>query len=330
MSFSKITVITPSYNQVDYIEELIDTILEQGDVNLEYMIIDGGSSDGTLEIIKKYEKYIDHWVSESDNGQSHAINKGLTKANGDIVNWINSDDFLEEGALEKIQKAFENPSVNVFIGKSNIVENGKILRQSRGTDVYSGNLSKTIGRARIDQPETWWRKSVIDEIGPLNENLHYTMDRDWWVKYLLRYGLQGVKKEEVVLANFRLHDASKTVSQNSAFNQERNNYYRSLARFYGLKDQDVFLQKTLKAELLPMTDLPASVDLDVLNEAYHYFYLLLADEYYVKGEHHKVRQLLAQINISGLAEEDQMFHEKLRRRSKLPATFIRIARKWKN
>src|SRR5690554_6795554 len=239
----KTSIITPSFNQGNFIEETIDSILSQGYPDLEYIIVDGGSTDNSLEVIKKYEKHLHYWVSEPDRGQSHAINRGLKQASGDIVNWINSDDCLAPGALQTIADAFSNPDTNVFIGRSNIVENGKIVRQSKGTDVYKDNLAKTIGLARIDQPEHWWRKSVIDKIGPLNENLHYTMDRDWWIKYLLCFGVDGIVKDNAILSNFRLHGDSKTVSQNDGFNTERNIYFASLAHHYAI-DYKVKSKKT--------------------------------------------------------------------------------------
>ena len=108
--FPKITIITPSYNQGQFIEETITSILSQDYPNLEYLIIDGGSKDNTVEIIKKYAGRLDYWVSEKDRGQSHAINKGLERSNGDIINWINSDDALMPGALWTVARAWmENP-----------------------------------------------------------------------------------------------------------------------------------------------------------------------------------------------------------------------------
>jgi len=321
-------VIIPNLNQGKFINEAISSVVMQK-VKKNVLVLDGGSVDESVSVIRQFEKELLYWMSEKDNGQSHAINKGLQRAVGTVINWINSDDYLEEGALEKIQKAFENPEVNVYIGKSNIVENGKILRQSRGTDIYPGNLAKTVGRARIDQPETWWRKSIIDEIGPLNEALHYTMDRDWWIKYLLRYGLTGIKKEEVVLANFRLHAKSKTVNQSSAFNRERNTYYRSLAENYRLFDIAKFLQNEISAGLVHLTNMPKIVDLEMLRASFAYFFLLLADEAYVLGDHRKVKAILNEIDLDHLTIEDVALAEKLKSRARFPRTMIQMARKFR-
>ena len=107
MKYPKITIITPSFNQGNYLEQTIDSVLSQNYSNLEYIIIDGGSADNSVDIIKKYEKHLAYWVSEKDKGQTNAINKGLKIATGDIVNWLNSDDYYEPDALHKVADAFD-------------------------------------------------------------------------------------------------------------------------------------------------------------------------------------------------------------------------------
>jgi glycosyltransferase involved in cell wall biosynthesis len=102
----KISIITPSYNQGHFIEETITSVLDQGYPNLEYIIMDGGSKDNTVEVIKKYEKHITYWVSERDKGQSDAINKGFARATGDVINWLNSDDYYAKGTLQKVGEVF--------------------------------------------------------------------------------------------------------------------------------------------------------------------------------------------------------------------------------
>ncbi len=113
--FPRITIVTPSYNQGQYIEETILSVINQDYPNLEYIIIDGGSSDNTVEIIKKYSDRITYWISEKDNGQAHAINKGFRKATGDILNWLNSDDQLQPGALKIIAQRFGESPEGVMI-----------------------------------------------------------------------------------------------------------------------------------------------------------------------------------------------------------------------
>ena len=110
----KITLVTPCFNSAKYIEQTILSIIKQDYENLEYIIIDGGSTDGTVEIIQKYEDKIAYWVSEPDNGQSEAINKGIAKATGDIFNWVNADDYLESNALSQVAKAFSTNEIDSF------------------------------------------------------------------------------------------------------------------------------------------------------------------------------------------------------------------------
>ena len=123
----KISIITPSYNQGNYLEQTIDSVLSQNYQNLEYIIIDGGSTDNSVEIIKKHQKHLHYWVSEKDSGQSEAINKGLKIAGGEIINWLNSDDYYTANALKTVAEHFEDESVLVVSGRSDIWKNEKIL-----------------------------------------------------------------------------------------------------------------------------------------------------------------------------------------------------------
>ena len=118
----KISIITPCFNAVEYIEQTILSIINQDYDNIEYIIIDGGSTDGTVDIIKKYEDKVSYWISEPDKGQSDAINKGIAVATGDIFNWINADDFLEKGILKVIALEFQNNSINVLCSKTNLIK----------------------------------------------------------------------------------------------------------------------------------------------------------------------------------------------------------------
>jgi len=194
--------------------------------------MDGGSKDNTVEIIKKYEKHITYWESQKDKGQSDALNKGYKKVTGDVINWLNSDDYYDTGALQTVGEAFADPATNVFCGISRIFGNkGEYL--SKGTDIYEGNLEKTIGWARIDQPETFFRKSCIDNIGFLDEQFHYIMDKELWVRYLLQYGLEGIVKTNARIANFRIHDDSKTNQFHEKFQAETKKLYHAIAKLNG-------------------------------------------------------------------------------------------------
>ncbi len=218
-TYPKISIITPSFNQGQFIEETIRSVILQQYPNLEYIIIDGGSTDETIEIIKKYEQYITYWVSEPDSGQSNAINKGLEKCTGDIFNWLNSDDYLEPNALFNISKEFiENKNIDVVCAKSRIFSETKSIFSS--TPIGS-SLKETISKARIDQPATYFRFSTFQNLRPVNEDLHLTMDLHFWLKYIVENGLNNIKELDKVIVNFREHEGSKTIKENTNFFYER-------------------------------------------------------------------------------------------------------------
>ena len=209
----KVSVITPSYNQAVYIEQTIRSVLQQkGKFELEHLIIDGGSTDGTIDILKRYDGRI-QWVSEKDRGQSHAVNKGFSRAKGEIIGWLNSDDLYEDGAIQKIMSVFENNSdCQWVVGKCRVIdEGGREIRKSvtsyknRWLDRY--NYDRLLVENFISQPAVFFRKTLLDKTGQLDENLHYIMDYDLWLR-------MGVKAEPVILndyiASFRYYSTSKT------------------------------------------------------------------------------------------------------------------------
>lgn len=210
----KITVITPTLNQCDYIEQTIHSVLSQNYPNLEYIVMDGGSTDSTLEILKKYEGRL-HWISEKDRGQSHAINKGLRMASGEVVAFLNSDDYYEPGALLKVGKFFKgHPEAGWLTGKCRTLNSeGKEIRKL--ITLYKNFWLKTksyqvlLVLNYISQPATFWRKNVIDAVGEFDETLRYAMDYD----YSLRVGSQfKLWILDDTLASFRIHPSSKAGS----------------------------------------------------------------------------------------------------------------------
>ncbi|MBI1768771.1 MAG: glycosyltransferase [Bacteroidetes bacterium] len=326
----RLTIITPSFNQAQYIEQTIESVLSQNYSDLEYIVIDGGSTDGSLDIIKKHEKHLTYWVSEPDRGQSHAINKGLQLATGEVVNWLNSDDYYESNALNTIAEAFANPNINAVCARSNIVRNESIVQQSNGTDIYINNLAKTIGWARIDQPETFFRKSSYEKIGGLNEGLHYIMDKEWWIRYLFAFGLEGIKQIDDRIVNFRLHDQSKTESKKKQFEYENDQLYWSLAKQAGLININSFLEETIlhQKPISPTQLWFPSVEL--VEQIIHYYLLLKADQQYYQLNLNTARKILGQIKPEYLGVEDQRLMKKLSFRAKyLPAPFVKIIRQWK-
>ena len=326
-----LTLITPSFNQGRFIEQTIQSVLDQGYPNLQYIIIDGGSTDNTIEIIKKYDKYISYWVSEKDNGQSHAINTGLKIATGEIINWLNSDDYLEPGALLQIASYFEDPGIKVVCGRSRVFsEDGKINFFSTGTDIFHNNLAKTIGWARIDQPETFFRKSAIDQIGFLNEKLHYVMDKEWWIRYLLNFGLDNIYVTDGIFVNFRLHTNSKTVSQKTGFEEETNSLYYNLAHICNLELEKQVIEKIGSYELLLDENLYQNTNEEIIKKSLNYYLLHKANESYYLDDWKKAQFILNKTNKSFLFPPDIKLWNNLRWRMKFPSWLINFARKINN
>lgn len=213
----RISVVTPSFNQGQFLEETIRSVLLQGYPNLEYIIIDGGSTDHSVEIIRKYAPWLTHWESERDRGQSHAINKGWARVTGDLVSYINSDDIYLEGALRTVAEVWSSqPDVAVIVGAILITDEQS---QLRGNPVVprlpsAGPLDLTTldhDLWFLPQASGFWLLKTLERLGrSVREDLHYSMDRDL---YYRSCALGPVKLLPTPLATYRQHSASKTVSQ---------------------------------------------------------------------------------------------------------------------
>jgi glycosyltransferase involved in cell wall biosynthesis len=207
--------VTPALNQAEFIEETIRSILLQGYPNLEYMVVDGGSSDGTVEVIEQYSQWITYWVSEKDRGQADAINKALSRTTGDLFNWINSDDILEPGALHALGASVEH---------ADAVAGACVSFGLYGEDLaVSAKLSAKAllcGARRVTfrQPALWLRPGHIKNCGGIDARFHFAFDWDLAVRYL--HAFPKVRYTTVTLARFRLHPASKTVRQPKSFLEE--------------------------------------------------------------------------------------------------------------
>jgi len=224
--FPKISIITPSYNQGSYIEKTISSVLNQNYPNLEYIIIDGGSTDETIDIIKKYENKITYWISEQDKGQSDAINKGVKIATGDVINWLNSDDYIEDNVLFKVGSEFKNSNVDVLCGYSELITNaGTILKR---TSQLENDFSLFMSRGHIMQPSTFFRKSVFEEFTPIATNLHYMMDHYLWLQYVCKKGVSNVLYVDYKISNVLLHENAKSYKMIGLFKQDKGIIYSSL------------------------------------------------------------------------------------------------------
>lgn len=239
MNFPKISIITPSFNQGNYLEDTILSVINQNYPNLEYIIIDGGSSDNSVEIIKKYEGEIDYWISEKDDGQSDAINKGLKRATGDIVAWLNSDDLYLEDTLSTVSKIFsENPHVDLIYG--DVLNFNENTGKESVWVVHEFEPLDFLKRTYIHQPAVFWRNAVHNDVGYLDTSLYYQMDYDFWMRIFFKKKTLKINKS---LAKFRIHDTSKTSSNPPGMYLE---YRKVFCRFINSVKNDSYKQKLLK------------------------------------------------------------------------------------
>ena len=215
----RITLVTPSYNQSDFIEKTIRSVLLQGYPNLEYFLMDGNSSDSSRAVIRKYEKWITAWVSESDRGQSHAINKGLAKATGRVLNWLNSDDLLMPGALSLVGQLVEKyPRAAAWIGRCHRVDpNGWLLTTAVPRGLVRNKLADWGHRGWFYQPSCFFSATAWQEVGPLDESLHFAMDVDLYLR-LARVG-EFVSTRHVLSAAV-IHPLAKSQSQRPSMFEE--------------------------------------------------------------------------------------------------------------
>ncbi len=242
MNNPKISIITPSYNQAEFIERTILSVLKQDYPNLEYIIMDGGSTDGTIEILKKYSDHI-IWKSEKDNGQSDAINKGLKMATGDIVAYLNSDDTYKPSALRKVADFFKkNPEKFWVYGKCKIInKNDEEIRKPitwyKNFLLRKYSYAKLLTENFISQPATFWKREIHAKRGFFDENEHLCMDYEFWLRIGQKYPAGVIDN---YLANFRYYPNSKSGSVNKKQFQDE----LRLAKKYGGKyPASLFLHK---------------------------------------------------------------------------------------
>jgi len=222
LRFPKITIVTPSYNQAEFLERTIQSVLNQEYPNLEYIVVDGASSDDSVKIIKKYQKKLSYWVSKKDGGQTDAINKGFQKATGQIMGWLNSDDVLLPGSLFLIAKIFsEHPEIEWITGQPISINSQDMIVR---TGIQSGRLSQLIrlglyhgkGLGFIGQEGTFWTKELWLASGKNVPNFRYAMDFHLWQKFAQFADLVSI---ESPLGAFRLNPIRKTKTLVNYYNE---------------------------------------------------------------------------------------------------------------
>ncbi len=213
----RISIITPSYNQAAYLEQTIQSVLGQGYPNLEYIIVDGGSSDGSVEIIRKYADRLSWWVSEKDSGQAEAVNNGLRRASGEIIGWLNSDDLYLDGALAGAAAAFQaHPEAGlVFSDVESIDAAGRRINVMR---FGAWGLRELMCFRIISEPGVFFRRSLLEKAGHLDLSYHYLLDHHLWLRLGLHAPIRYVPG--ACWAAARFHPGAKNVAQAAAFGAE--------------------------------------------------------------------------------------------------------------
>jgi len=332
MNFPKISIIVPSYNQGRYLEETLVSIIGQKYPNLELFIADGGSTDISVEIIKKYNDSINWWVSEKDKGQSHAINKGLRKVTGDIVTWINSDDVLMPGSLQTVAGHFSSmpPDVGVIFGGTILFKEQKEIQTSWG--YADPSVERYLAGMAFSQPSAFISKEYFENAGfYIDERLHYGMDYDVFCRLACVCRFVPVKD---VLSRYRLHAASKSVAEEDKFIADWTLVFISLCKKMQWNDiVDQMKATTMFNDILSLEPLSFSFmpDRDIINSVdkrkllfYHLCYVLKS--FYQAGSRRKARKLLNWMkdNYSAAWLNKENFIPQIMNRLRIPEPILRL------
>ncbi len=326
----KISVVIPSYNQGEFLEETILSVISQEYTNLEIIVIDGNSTDNSKDIIQKYSTHFKYWISEPDKGQSEAINKGFKKCTGDIATWLCSDDLYTQGALHNVNRIFSSlpEEIGLIHGSSMIFTGNKTIRINKGN--VDDSLENILSGMTFPQPSAFFRRSLLDKTGFLDEKLHFGMDYDLFSKFAIISKFQYV---DHCLSKYRLHRDSKSVSSVSKFIDDWSKV------FAGIAESGKF-----ESILVALTELQIKADRNdsTFNFFSHHFksheidqnkllykFLCFVLRYdYESEKFYRARKISKYLNThfrDYLRAEPDI--DRILWRTKLPPTMIRIARK---
>jgi glycosyltransferase involved in cell wall biosynthesis len=210
-NFPLVSIVTPSYNQARFLSDTLESVFNQTYSNIEYIVIDGGSSDGSVALLETYSDRFAYWVSEPDKGQTDAINKGFSMAKGEILAWLNSDDtYQPEAVASAVALMQQNPGYGLVYGEANFIdEHGQVIGRFPAAQTNYERLRR--GYVHIPQQAAFWRADLWRKVGPLDDRLYFAMDYDLWLRLA---NISQVKHfSGQVWANFRLHGDSKTIAE---------------------------------------------------------------------------------------------------------------------
>jgi len=239
-----VSIVTASFNQARYLEATINSVLGQEYPRIEYIIVDGGSTDGSVDVIKKYADKLAWWVSEKDKGQTDAINKGFNRATGEILAWLNSDDTYNPGAISQAVKyLLENPEVGLVYADCNFIdEEDRIIGKFNSAQTDLRKLRE--GYVHIPQQTMFFRAKYWKELGPLDPSFYFAMDYDLWTRIAARAPFKYLAGK--TWANFRLHTSGKTVAADDrCWPEMLRVHYRDGGSFFSIIVAKYYLRKII-------------------------------------------------------------------------------------
>ena len=239
-----VSIITPSFNQAQYLEATIQSVFGQDYPRIEYIIVDGGSTDGSVDVIKKYEGRLAGWVSEQDKGQTDAINKGFNRANGEILAWLNSDDTYNPGAVSAAVKfLMDNPEIAMVYADCDFInEQGGVIGKFNSAQTDHHRLRE--GYVHIPQQTMFFRAKYWKELGPLDPSFYFAMDYDLWTRISARAPIKYLRGQ--TWANFRIHNFGKTSSADDrCWPEMLRVHYRDGGGFFSVIVAKYYLRKII-------------------------------------------------------------------------------------
>jgi len=239
-----VSIVTPSYNQARFLEATMRSVLEQDYPHIEYIVVDGGSDDGSADLIERYADKLAWWVSEKDKGQTEAINKGFARANGQILAWLNSDDTYEPGAVcAAVDYMQAHPDAGLVYGDANFIdENGHIFGKFPAAQTDYKRLKE--GYVHIPQQAAFWRADLWKEVGPLDDSFYFAMDYDLWVRLAKLSPVRYLPGRN--WANFRLHSDAKTIAADDrCWPEMLRVHYRDGGSFFSVINAKYLIRKVI-------------------------------------------------------------------------------------